>query len=68
MYRFVRTTGPVGELMLRDFHARLKEAKAGRGYCFSAGEFSEEAQKFVEARLIDLIDKDGLNKILMTTN
>ncbi|MFQ3619884.1 MAG: CDC27 family protein [Spirochaetales bacterium] len=67
MYRFIRTTGPVGELMLRDFHARIKEAKAGRGYCFSAGEFSEEAQKFVEARLIDLIDKDGLNKILMTT-
>jgi len=68
MYRFIRTTGPVGELMLRDFHARIKEAKAGRGYCFSAGEFSEEAQKFVEARLIDLVDKEGLNKILMTTN
>ncbi|MCX7787678.1 MAG: tetratricopeptide repeat protein [Spirochaetes bacterium] len=68
MYRFIRTTGVVGELMLRDFHARIKEAKAGRGYCFTAGEFSEEAQKFVEARLIDLVDKSGLNKILMTTN
>ncbi|GAB4365477.1 MAG: tetratricopeptide repeat protein [Spirochaetales bacterium] len=67
MYRFIRTTGVVGELMVRDFHARIKEAKAGRGYCFTAGEFSEEAQRFVEARLIDLVDKQGLNKILMTT-
>jgi tetratricopeptide (TPR) repeat protein len=65
LYRFIRSGGQIGELMLRDFHARLKEAKAGRGYCFCAGEFTEEAGRFVEARLIDLIDKDGLVKVLM---
>jgi hypothetical protein len=64
MYRFIRSTGKIGELMLRDFHARLKESKAGRGYCFASGEFSEEARRFVEARLIDLIGKSALTKIL----
>jgi tetratricopeptide (TPR) repeat protein len=64
LYRFVRSPGKVGELMLRDFHARIKETKAGRGYCFAPGEFSEEARRFVEARLIDLVSKNALNKIL----
>ncbi|MDR3201086.1 MAG: restriction endonuclease, partial [Spirochaetales bacterium] len=64
LYRFIRSTGKVGELVLRDFHAHLKETKAGRGYCFSPGEFSEESQRFVEARLIDLIGKNVLVKIL----
>ncbi|MCL1817546.1 MAG: tetratricopeptide repeat protein [Spirochaetaceae bacterium] len=64
LYRFIRSTGKVGELVLRDFHAHLKESKAGRGYCFSPGEFSDEARRFVEARLIDLIGKGALVKIL----
>jgi hypothetical protein len=64
LFRFVRSTGKVGELMLRDFHARIKETKSGRGYCFAPGEFSEEARRFVEARLIDLVSKNALTKIL----
>jgi tetratricopeptide (TPR) repeat protein len=64
LYRFIRSMGKVGELMLRDFHARIKETKAGRGYCFAPGEFSEEARRFVEARLIDLVSKNALVKIL----
>ena len=64
LYRFVRSTGRVGELVLRDFHANLKDTKAGRGFCFAPGEFSDEARRFVEARLIDLIGKDALVKIL----
>jgi Tfp pilus assembly protein PilF len=64
LFRFIRSTGKVGELVLRDFHAHLKETKAGRGYCFTPGEFSEEAQRFVEARLIDLIGKSALVKLL----
>ena len=64
LYRFIRSTGKVGELVLRDFHAHLKESKAGRGYCFSPGEFSDEARRFVEARLIDLIGKGPLVKVL----
>jgi len=64
LFRFIRTSGKVGELALRDFQVRLKETKAGRGFCFTAGEFSEEAVRFVEARLIDLIDKNKLLKVL----
>ncbi len=64
LFRYIRTTGQVGELLLRDFHGRLKDLKAGRGFCISAGEFSEGAHQFVEARLIDLIDKNELVKVL----
>ncbi|GAB1483703.1 tetratricopeptide repeat protein [Treponema sp.] len=64
MFRFIRTQGTIGELTLRDFHSRLKEVKAGKGYCLTPGTFSDEAKKFVEARLIDLIEKDRIGKIL----
>ncbi|MEW5817086.1 MAG: tetratricopeptide repeat protein [Spirochaetota bacterium] len=64
LFRFIRTTGPVGELMVRDMYTRIKEVKAGRGFCLSAGDFSDEARQFVEARLIDLIDKKELMKKL----
>jgi hypothetical protein len=64
LFRFIRTSGTVGELTLRDFHSRIKEVKAGKGYCLTTGGFSDEAKKFVEARLIDLIEKDRIGKIL----
>ncbi|AFG38760.1 tetratricopeptide repeat protein [Spirochaeta africana] len=64
LFRFIRSTGQVGEFMLRDFHGRIKECKAGRGLCFTAGKFTEGAEAFVEARLIDLIPKDELLKRL----
>jgi tetratricopeptide (TPR) repeat protein len=64
LFRFIRSTGSVGELTLRDLYAKIKEKKAGKGYCLTAGGFSEEARRFVEARLIDLVDKIALNKVL----
>ena len=64
LFRFYRTTGSVGELFIRDFHARIKDLKAGRGICFTAGTFTEEARKYIEGRPIDLTDKAGLIKIL----
>ncbi len=60
LFRFVRTAGVVGELILRDLNSRIKELKAGRGYCFAGGSFTEGAKQFVEARLIDLVEKDQL--------
>jgi tetratricopeptide (TPR) repeat protein len=63
LFRFLRTGGSVGELMLRDFYARLKEVRAGRGVCLTAGGFSEQAAAFVEARMIDLVEKEGLVKL-----
>jgi tetratricopeptide (TPR) repeat protein len=64
MFRFIRTTGSIGELILRDFHAQVKDAKAGKGICVTVGAFSEEAKRFTEARLIDLIEKEKLALIL----
>ncbi len=66
LFRFIRSQGMVGELSVRDFHARVKDLKAGKGYCISAGAFSDEAKRFVEARLLDLIEKQKLMKYLDT--
>ncbi len=64
IFRFIRTSGQVGELIVRDLYGKIKETKAGRGICLSAGSFSEGAKEFVEARLIDLIEKKELVKLL----
>jgi tetratricopeptide (TPR) repeat protein len=64
MFRFIRTPGAIGELILRDFHSQVKDAKAGKGICITVGKFSDEAKRFTEARLIDLIEKDRLTAIL----
>jgi tetratricopeptide (TPR) repeat protein len=64
MFRFIRTQGAIGELIVRDFHSHLKEVKAGKGLCITVGNFSEEAKRYTEARLIDLIEKDKLTVML----
>jgi tetratricopeptide (TPR) repeat protein len=64
LFRFVRTTGTIGELMLRDLYAKLKEIKGGRGVCIAPATYSDGAKSFVEARIIDLIDKPSLIKLL----
>ncbi|MDR0387412.1 MAG: tetratricopeptide repeat protein [Treponema sp.] len=68
MFRFIRTQGSVGELILRDFHSHLKEVKAGKGICIAVGTFTEEAKRYTEARLIDLIEKDRLSAMLNTVD
>ena len=64
LFRFIRSNAQVGELFLRDMQARLKELRAGRGFCVTAGTFTQTAKQFVEARLIDLVEKDGLLKAM----
>ncbi|MDR3342992.1 MAG: tetratricopeptide repeat protein [Treponema sp.] len=68
VFRFIRTQGSIGELVLRDFHANLKEIKAGKGICMAIGNFSDEAKRFIAGRLIDLIEKDRLMVILNTVD
>jgi tetratricopeptide (TPR) repeat protein len=57
LFRFLRSTGDVGDLLLRELNARLKDIRAGRGVCLTAGKYKENARAFVEARLIDLREK-----------
>jgi len=64
MFRFIRTQGSIGELIVRDFHSHLKEVKAGKGICITVGQYTEEAKRYTEARLIDLIEKERLQAIL----
>ncbi|MDR1868394.1 MAG: tetratricopeptide repeat protein [Treponema sp.] len=64
IFRFIRTQGSIGELIVRDFHSHLKELKAGKGICMTVGNFTDEAKRFTEARLIDLIEKERLQAIL----
>jgi tetratricopeptide (TPR) repeat protein len=64
LFRFIRTTGQVGELILRDMYSRIRDVKAGKGFCITAGEFTDSAKQFVEARLIDLVEKKELLKLL----
>ncbi|MDA3851222.1 MAG: tetratricopeptide repeat protein [Spirochaetaceae bacterium] len=64
LFRFNRTEGQVGELFVRDLYARSKEMHAGRGFCLTPGNFTTGATAFVEARLIDLVNKADLMKIL----
>lgn len=64
LFRFYKTTGSVGELFVRDFHAKIKDKKVDRGFCVTPGTFSEEAHKYVEGRPIDLIEKAQLMTLL----
>ncbi|MCR5725346.1 MAG: tetratricopeptide repeat protein [Treponema sp.] len=64
VFRFYRSSGSVGELPVRDFHAKVSDSKADRGLCFTAGTYTDTARKYVEGRPIDIIDKTGLIKIL----
>ena len=68
MFRFIRTQGSIGELIVRDFHSHLKDVKAGKGICITVGSFTEEARRYTEARLIDLIEKEKLTAILNTVD
>ena len=64
IFRFFRTQNAIGELPIRDFYGKIKELKAGRGGCFTAGSFSEGAKRFIEGRPIDLFARDGLKRVL----
>ena len=64
LFRFIRATGQVGEFTLRDLYSKTKEVKAGKGICVTAGTYTEGAHRFVEARLIDLIEKKQLTEYL----
>ena len=64
MFRFIRTQGTIGELIVRDFQSQLKDVKAGKGICITVGAYTEEAKRYTEARLIDLIEKERLQAIL----
>lgn len=64
LFRFYRNAGSIGELYIRDFHAKIRDTKCDKGICLTSGTYSEEAKKYIEGRPIDLIEKTQLLKIL----
>ncbi|MBQ0051200.1 MAG: tetratricopeptide repeat protein [Treponema sp.] len=64
VFRFYRTTGVTSDFNIRDLHAKVSETKADKGVCITAGLFSDEARRYAEGRPIDLIEKEGLVRIL----
>ena len=64
VFRFYRTQGSTGELMVRDFHGKVTDSKSDRGICFTAGSYTDEARRYAEGRPVDLVEKDGLIKLL----
>jgi tetratricopeptide (TPR) repeat protein len=64
LFRFMRATTPIGDMVLRDLYFKSKDVKAGQSFCLTAGTFSETATKFVEARTIDLICEKQLMSLL----
>ncbi len=64
LFRFYRSTGAIGELYVREFHSKLRDMKCDKGFCITAGAFTEGAHKFSEGRPIDLIEKGRLVSML----
>ena len=64
LFRFFRTSGSSGELYVRDLHGHMHDVKADRGFCITAGVFSEDAHKYIDGRPLDLVEKSRLVKVL----
>ena len=64
LFRFFRNSGVTGEMYIREFHSHMQDVKASRGFCITAGSFTEECHKYTEGRSMDLIEKPELTKIL----
>ena len=64
LLRFIRSSASIGDIMLRDLYFRSKDIRAGKSICITAGVFTDTAEKFVEARTIDLVDSKQLLSML----
>lgn len=64
LFRFYKNASTLGELTIRNFHAKVRDRKVDRGFCITPGAFSEEAHKYVEGRPVDLVEKEQLMRLL----
>lgn len=68
LFRFYRTQTIIGDIYVREFHSKMRDAKCDNGICITMGSFSESAHKYTEGRPVDLIEKEQLSKILKKIN
>lgn len=68
LFRFYRNQTVIGDINVREFHSKMRDAKCDNGVCVSMGTYSDSAHKFTEGRPVDLIEKEQLSKILKKIN
>lgn len=68
LFRFYRTQTVIGDIYVREFHSKMRDAKCDNGVCITMGSFSEGAHKYTEGRPVDLIEKEQLSKMLKKIN
>lgn len=64
LFRFIRSTDKIGEIVVKEFHLKMKEKQAVKGYLFSIGVLSELARDFIALRPIDYFDRSEISKLL----
>ena len=68
MFRFYRTQTVIGDIYVREFHAKMRDSRCDNGYCVTMGTFSESEHQYTDGRPIDLIEKDALCAALKKIN
>lgn len=68
LFRFYRSNSAIDEVTIREFYAKMRDRKINRGFCLTAGSFSDAAKIFTEARYIDLIEGSQLEDYLKKLN
>ena len=64
LFRFMRTMGQTGELLLRELLEHMHEVRAESAVCFSAGNFTVEAENYAEPRTLKLVAGQDLSNML----
>lgn len=64
LFRFIRSTDKIGEIVVKEFHLKMKEKQAVKGYLFSIGVLSELARDFIALRPIEYFDRSEITKLL----
>lgn len=64
LFRFIRSTDKIGEIVVKEFHLKMKEKQAIKGYLFSIGVLSEAARDFIALRPIEYFDRSEITKLL----
>jgi tetratricopeptide (TPR) repeat protein len=64
LFKFYRGTSTVGQLSIREFYEKLRETKAKFGICFTATDYTDEAQSFALGRVIELHGRRDLARLL----
>ena len=67
MLRYLRTTGKISDMLVRDLYAKGRAAKVERSFFVTNGTFTDAAVDFASSRVVTLIEKEKLIKYLDKT-